>query len=201
MIFRLNMKLTKLTQIINLKSKDINGILMIWFHDIKASPKSFNIEYLRQNNQNYVLCVDVNNSKLYSSVEVDSIDKTEKDFKCDDKLRFSTNIDGTSYLILFILDILINKMTSNVILRLYRPKSNPIVHNILEYKLDEYNVFNRVIGKYIVDLTPYKTDVKNHIMKHMSMSVTIIDISKIDYPNYKLVSSQGDRYSYEYQQS
>jgi hypothetical protein len=195
------MKLTKLTQIINLNSKDINEILMIWFHDVKAIPKSFSIEYLRQNNQNYVLCVDVNNTKLFSSVEIASVDKSEKDFKCDDKLSFTTNIDGTSYLILFILDILINKMTSNVISRLYRPKFNPLVHNILEYKLDKYSVFNRVLGKYIVDLTPYKSDVKNHIMKHMSMSVTVIDSIKIDYPNYKLVSSQGDQYSFEYQLS
>jgi hypothetical protein len=199
MNFNISEKLTKLVKIIRSSSKDINTYLSILLTSLKPSSRDYMINYLKSDNNKYILSLTIDNEERFSSIDSSSVDLTPKEFTCNDRFDFSTNIKGKTYSILCVLDVLVNKQLSNYVTNNHEPKIKLVGHNILYYTLNNYNVYNRIEGSYNIDLSSYSEVVKRLIMKHLSMNVTIIDTTAMVYQNYKLVGqTQSGRYQYAY---
>lgn len=198
MNFTISEKLTKLGKIIRSNKKDINTYLKILL--TKTKPLTdYKINYLKSENNRYVLNVTLDKEEKFSSIDSSVLDLTPKDFTCKDKFDFTTNIPGEAYSVLYVLDVLVNKLMSNYVTNNHEPRVKPIGHNILYYTLGEYNVYNRVEGSYNIDLSPYSEDIKRLIMGHLSMTVTVIDSVEMSYQNYTLLGqSRSGRYQYSY---
>jgi hypothetical protein len=186
-----------------LSSKDLHLNMLVKLILMKAQPCDYKINFVKHENSKYILSINLMGQDRFSSIE-SSIEIPFGPFRCDDKLSFSTNIEEEAlsqndytFKMLFITDILLKKLASNILINTYTPKVKLEGTNIIHFSLEAYSIYHRVESECVVDMRHFDEPVKKLIMKDMRMGVTLIDGEPKVYQKYKLIENHENRYTYE----